>query len=132
MEQKAMQPRPVLTPLAPAAIGPYAQGVVTGRFVFCSGQLGLDPATGELAAEGVAGETRQALQNLAAVLNAAGSSLASVVKTTVFVTDLATFKEMNAVYATFFPSAPPARSTAQVAALPRGAHVEIEAVAMLK
>ncbi len=115
---------------APAAIGPYSQAISTDSFVFCSGQLGLDPATGQLVTGGIAAETQQALINLTAVLAAAGSSLSKVVKTTIFVTDLGQFSCLNAVYGTFFKESPPARSTVQVAALPRGACVEIEAVAL--
>jgi 2-iminobutanoate/2-iminopropanoate deaminase len=120
----------VATAKAPAAIGPYSQAIHTEGVVFCSGQLGIDPATGRLAAGGVAGETRQALTNLAAVLDAVGASLKDVVKTTVFMTDLGQFQAMNEVYGSFFAANPPARSTVQVAALPRGAVVEIEAVAL--
>ena len=115
---------------APAAVGPYSQAVLTGDLVFCSGQIALDPATGILVTGGVGAETERVLKNLAAVLEAAGSSLSAVVKTTVFMTDLAGFKTMNDVYATFFRGAAPARSTVHVAALPRGASVEIEAVAI--
>lgn len=120
----------VATPLAPAAVGPYSQAISSGSLVFCSGQLGLEPATGQLVSGGVAAETDRVLRNLAAVLNAAGASMGTVVKTTVFMTDLAAFKAMNDVYATHFTDQPPARSTVQVAALPRGACVEIEAVAV--
>lgn len=118
------------TDQAPAAIGPYSQGIRAGDWVFCSGQLGLDPATGQLAAETVEGQTRRALQNLSAVLAAAGADLAHVVKTIVFLTDMEHFKAMNAVYAEFFGDAPPARSTVAVKALPLGALVEIEAIAL--
>jgi 2-iminobutanoate/2-iminopropanoate deaminase len=97
--------------------------------VYTAGQVGLDPQTGELVPGGIEGQTRQALSNLAAVLEAAGTSLARVVKTTVFLQDMGEFAAMNAVYAEFFPANPPARSTVQVAALPRGARVEIECVA---
>lgn len=115
---------------APAAVGPYSQAVAAGGFVFCSGQIALEPATGNLVAGGVPAETERVLQNLSAVLQAAGSSLQDVVKTTVFMTDLGAFKTMNEIYARFFPGAPPSRSTVQVAALPRGACVEIEAIAV--
>jgi 2-iminobutanoate/2-iminopropanoate deaminase len=120
----------VHTETAPAAIGPYSQAVQCGDLVFCSGQIALDPKTGELASGDAAMQTRQALQNLEAVLQAAGSSLAQVVKTTIFLVDLADFGKVNQVYGEFFAAAPPARSTVQVAALPRGAQVEIEAVAV--
>ena len=122
----------VATDAAPAAIGPYSQGVVAGGFFFSAGQIPLDPATGELVAGGIAEQTEQVLRNLAAVLEAAGSSLDSVVKTTVFLADISDFAEMNAVYGRFFTGQPPARSTVQAARLPRDARVEIEAVAMLK
>ncbi len=125
-----MEREKVYSDQAPAAIGPYSQGIRAGDWVFCSGQLGLDPTTGQLAAETVEGQTRRALQNLAAVLAAAGTDLAHVVKTTVFLTDMEHFKAMNAVYAEFFGETPPARSTVAVKALPLGALVEIEAVAV--
>jgi 2-iminobutanoate/2-iminopropanoate deaminase len=116
---------------APAAIGPYSQAIVAGGFVFCSGQIPLDPATGELVTGGVAAETRRVLDNVRAVLDAAGSSLDAVVKTTVFLADMADFAAMNAVYAEYFRAPAPARSTVQAAALPRAARVEIEVVALL-
>lgn len=114
---------------APPAIGPYTQAVRAGQFIYTSGQLGLHPQTGELA-EGIQNQTRQVLLNLTAVLEAADAGLAQVVKTTVFMTDLGEFAQMNAVYAEFFPQLPPARSTVQVTALPKGARVEIECVAL--
>jgi 2-iminobutanoate/2-iminopropanoate deaminase len=122
----------VQTTNAPAAIGPYSQAVQACELIFCSGQLGLDPATGEFAAGDVQGQTHRALQNLQAVLEAAGSDLAHVAKTTVFLADMADFKAMNEVYATFFPEKPPARSTVAVKELPRGGLVEIEAVGVKK
>lgn len=112
------------------AIGPYSVAVKAGHFIYCSGQLGLDPSTGELVPGGVEAETRQALVNLTTVLEAAGTTLDRVVKTTVFLRDMNDFARMNAVYGEFFQSDPPARSTFQVAALPRGGAVEIEAVAL--
>ncbi|MCK4741494.1 MAG: Rid family detoxifying hydrolase [Anaerolineales bacterium] len=115
---------------APKAIGPYSVAIRTENFIFASGSLGVDPATGEFAAGGVEGQTRQALKNLAEVLKAGGSSLEKVVKTTVFLQDMAEFALMNAVYAEFFPREAPARSTVEVAALPKGAAVEIEAIAL--
>ncbi len=115
---------------APAAIGPYSQAVQACELVFCSGQLGLNPATGEFAASDVQGQTCRALENLKAVLEAAGSDLAHVAKTTVFLADMADFKVMNEVYGMFFPENPPARSTVAVKALPRGGLVEIEAIAV--
>lgn len=112
------------------AIGPYSVGMKAGHFVFCSGQLGMDQATGNLVEGGVEAETRQALINLSMILEAAGSSLDRVVKTTVFLRDMADFQRMNAVYAEFFQDTPPARSTIQVG-LPRNGAVEIEAIALL-
>jgi 2-iminobutanoate/2-iminopropanoate deaminase len=114
---------------APAAIGPYSQAIATDGFVFTSGQLGLDPATGELV-PGVEAQAERALQSLAAVLDAAGLGFADVVKTTIFLVDMADFAAVNAVYAGHMPSPPPARSTVQVAALPKGGLVEIEAIAV--
>jgi 2-iminobutanoate/2-iminopropanoate deaminase len=113
---------------APAAIGPYSQAIVAGELVFCSGQLGLDPATGELVT-GVEAQAERALRNLTAVLAAAGATWGEVVKTTVFLADIADFTAVNAVYATFMPDPPPARSTFAVGALPKGGRIEIEAVA---
>jgi 2-iminobutanoate/2-iminopropanoate deaminase len=120
----------IATSGAPAAVGPYSQGIDTGGLVFCSGQVGLDPATGDLVAGGLEAQTDRALRNLAAVLDAAGLGLGDVVKTTCFLADIADFQKFNAVYAGFWPDPPPARSTFQVAALPRGAQVEIEAIAV--
>jgi len=117
---------------APKAIGPYSVAIRTGDLVFTSGQLGLDPATGSLVPGGIEAETRQALTNLHHVLADAGSGLEQVVKTIVFLKDMAEFTKMNAVYAEFFAENPPARSTIQVAALPKGGTVEIEAVAILQ
>jgi len=117
---------------APKAIGPYSVAIRIGDLVFTSGQIGLDPGTGVLVPGGVEAETRQALTNLAHVLADAGSGLSRVVKTTVFLRDMADFAAMNAVYAEFFPENPPARSTVAVAALPKGAAVEIEAIACLQ
>jgi 2-iminobutanoate/2-iminopropanoate deaminase len=118
------------SPDAPPALGPYSQAIATGPFLFCSGQVPLQAATGELVSQDVAEQTKQALLNLGAVLKSAGLSYASVVKTTVFLTDLTRFADMNAVYAQFFQDAPPARSTIEVSGLPRGAKVEIEAIAV--
>jgi 2-iminobutanoate/2-iminopropanoate deaminase len=117
---------------APKAIGPYSVAICTGDLVFTSGQLGLDPATGSLVPGGIEAETRQVLTNLHHVLADAGSGLEQVVKTIVFLKDMADFAKMNAVYAEFFTDNPPARSTIQAAALPKGGTVEIEAVAILK
>lgn len=117
------------TESAPAAIGPYSQAVRAGGYLFCSGQIPLDPATGKLVAGGIAEQTERVLRNLEQVLAAGGATLRSVVKTTVYLTDLSDFPEMNAVYGTFFPADPPARATVEVSKLPAGARVEIEAVA---
>ena len=119
----------ITTDKAPKALGPYTVANRFGDLVFTAGQVGLDPATNEIVAGGVEAETRQVLTNLKHVLEAAGSSLDQVLKTTVFLRDMGEFAKMNAVYAEFFPQGFPARSTVQVAALPRGAAVEIEAVA---
>ena len=117
---------------APAAIGPYSQAIRMGNLVFASGQIPLHPQTGEIVGETAAEQARQVLQNLQAVLQAAGASLQQVVKTTIFLTDLSQFAAVNAVYAEFFPENLPARSTVQVAALPRGVQVEIEAIAIVQ
>jgi 2-iminobutanoate/2-iminopropanoate deaminase len=118
------------SPDAPPALGPYSQAIGAGPFLFCSGQVPLVAATGELVSRDVAEQTKQALLNLGAVLKSAGLSYANIVKTTVFLTDLSRFADMNAVYATFFPDNPPARSTVEVSGLPKGAKVEIEAIAV--
>ena len=120
----------ITTAAAPKAIGPYSVGVRAGNLVFTAGQLGIDPATGDLVPGGVEAETRQAFLNLQAILTAAGVSLEQVVKTTVFLRDMADFAKMNAVYAQFFTQNFPARSTVQVAALPKNGAVEIEAIAI--
>jgi len=122
----------IATAKAPAAIGPYSQAVRAGDFVFTAGQIPLDPVTGKLVEGNIETQTRQVLANLSAVLQAAGTSLANAVKTTVFLADMGDFKAMNGVYAEFFPAAPPARSTVQVAVLPMGARIEIEVVAIVK
>jgi len=121
----------VFTPNAPRAIGPYSQAVRADGLVFTAGQIGLDPSTMEMVAGGVEEQTRQVLTNLKSVLEAAGSSLGRVVKTTVFLTDMANFAAMNAIYAEFYPDEPPARSAVAAAGLPKGALVEIEAVALV-
>jgi 2-iminobutanoate/2-iminopropanoate deaminase len=120
----------IVAPKAPKALGPYSAAIETDGFLFCSGQTGIDPATGELVSPDLEAQTRQVLTNLKNVLEAAGSSLDKVVKTTVFLRDMADFPKMNAIYAEFFPSNPPARSTIAVAGLPKGGVVEIEAVAV--
>jgi len=117
---------------APKALGPYSVANRVGDWIFAAGQLGLDPATGELAQGGIEAETRQSLTNLKHVLEAAGSSMENVVKTTVFLRDINDFAAMNGVYAQFFTANFPARSAVQVAALPKGAAVEIEVVAFAK
>ncbi len=124
-----MNMQAVRTDQAPAAIGPYSQCIRVGDLVFTSGQIPLDPGSGELVSGDVARQTERVMENLRAVLRAGGSSLEQVVKTTLFLVDLADFGEVNRVYATFFADWLPARSTVQVAALPRGARVEIEAIA---
>ena len=120
----------VATSLAPAALGPYSQAIKTDTLLFCSGQLGLDPETGNLVEGGVEAQAQQALANLRAVLEAGGSSMARVVKTVIFLADMADFAAVNAVYAQEFLNAPPARSTVQVAGLPKGGLVEIEVIAL--
>ena len=114
---------------APAAIGPYSQAISSTEFVFCSGQLGLDPATGELVEGGVEAQAERALRNLTAVLDAAGMTFGDVVKTTVFLARIEDFAAVNGIYAAFMPEPPPARSTFAVGALPKGGLVEIEAIA---
>jgi len=113
---------------APGAIGPYSQAIRSGDMVFCSGQLGIEPVSGELV-EGVEAQAERALRNLQSVLDAAGLGFDDVVKTTIFLADIGDFAAVNAVYARFMPDPPPARSTVQVAALPKGGLVEIEAIA---
>jgi len=121
--------RVVASGAAPAPIGPYSQAIDTGALVFCAGQIGLDPTTGKLVTGGTAAEAERAIQNLAAVLASIGLGLGDVVKTTVFLVDLADGPAVTEVYASRFPTPYPARSTVQVAALPAGARVEIEAIA---
>lgn len=122
---------PVKTSNAPAALGPYSQAIKAGGVVYTSGQIAIDPATGEFIGGDIAEQTDRVLKNVAAVLEAAGSSLDRVVKTLVFLADMDDFAAMNEVYGRFFPEAPPARSTVQAARLPRDARVEIEAVALV-
>lgn len=121
----------VSTENAPGAIGPYSQAVITGNLVFCSGQIPINPATGEFVSDDVAEQTVQVLKNLTAVLEAAGSGLAKVVKTTVFLADMNDFAAMNDVYARYFSENKPARATVQAARLPRDARVEIECIALV-
>ena len=120
----------ISTQSAPAAVGPYSQAVRTEQFLFLSGQLGLDPATGKLR-DGLEAQTRQILSNLRAVLDAGSSSMEQIVKTTIFLTDMSHFATVNSIYAEAFSGEPPARSTVQVAALPLGGLVEIEAIALV-
>ena len=122
----------IVSDKAPKAIGPYSIAVQTGQMVYTAGQIGLDPATGEIVPGGIEAETRQVLTNLKNVLEASGSSLGDVVKTTVFLRDMADFAKMNAIYGEFFNQQPPARTTVAVAGLPKGGAVEIEAVAALR
>ena len=128
-----MERKVIATASAPAAIGPYSQAIRAGGLLFCSGQIPLDPGTGQLVGEGdVRDQTRRVMQNLGAVLEAGGASFATVVKTTIFLTDLTDFAAVNEVYAESFAGAlPPARATVEVSALPRGAKVEIEAIALV-
>ena len=116
---------------APAAIGPYSQAIRAGEFLFVSGQIPLDPATGTLVGGGIADQTHRVLQNLGAILRAAGGSFDRVVKTTVYLQDMAEFAAMNEIYGTYFPSPAPARATVQVARLPRDVKVEIDLIAYL-
>lgn len=126
-----MQREIISTSAAPAAIGPYSQGVRVGRMVYTAGQIGIDPAVGKLIEGDAVAQTERVILNLQAILRAAGADLSQVVKTTVFLLDMGDFAAMNGVYARFFSDDPPARSTVQVAALPLGARVEIEAIALL-
>jgi 2-iminobutanoate/2-iminopropanoate deaminase len=121
----------IVSDKAPKALGPYSVAIRAGNLVFASGQLGLDPVSNELVPGGVEAETRQSLTNLSNVLQAAGTSLENAVKTIVFLRDMGDFSKMNAVYGEFFPQNPPARSTIQAAALPRGGAVEIEVMAII-
>ncbi len=127
-----MERTQIRTTEAPAAIGPYSQAIRCGQFVYASGQIALDPASGELVGADVQAQTQRVLQNVQAVLASAGTSLANVVKTTVFLTSMSDFQAMNAVYATYFSGVAPARSTVAVAELPRNALVEIECIALVE
>ncbi len=124
-------PESVTAPDAPAAVGPYVHAVKSAGLLFCSGQIPLDPRTGELNSASAAEQTGRCLENLAAVCNAAGTTLGSAVKITIYLTDMSSFAAVNEVYGSFFESDPPARVTVGVAALPRGAKVEIDAVVAL-
>lgn len=121
----------ISTSHAPAAVGPYSQAVRVGNFIYSAGQIPLVPETGKLVEGDIKAQTQQVMQNLSHVLQAAGSNLGNVVKTTIFITDMADFAAINEVYGSFFTDAPPARSTVQVAALPLGANVEIDVVALV-
>ena len=123
-----MNPTIVATTKAPAAIGPYSQGVATDALLFVSGQLPIDPATGKLIDGAIGAKTKRILENITAIAESAGTSLQRAVKTTVFLTDLSEFAAMNEAYGTFFATNPPARSTVQVAALPLGSNIEIECI----
>jgi 2-iminobutanoate/2-iminopropanoate deaminase len=124
--------KPVQTDLAPAAIGPYSQAIVIDKLVFTSGQIPLDPKSGELVRGSIAEETTRVMDNLGAVLEAAGAGFDTVLKTTIFLTDMGDFAAVNEVYGARFTETKPARSTVQVAALPKGARVEVEAVARVR
>lgn len=126
-----MERTKISTTNAPAAIGPYSQAIRSGQFIYTSGQIALDPGSGELVGEDVQAQTHQVLRNMQAVLSSAGTSLANVVKTTVFLVSMSDFQAMNAVYASYFSEPAPARSTIAVAELPRKALVEIECVALI-
>ncbi len=120
----------ILTSDAPAPIGPYSQAIKSGNMLFCSGQIPLDPKTGQMNNASIEEETRQVLRNLSAVVSSGGATLGDVVKTTIFLTDLGNFATVNAIYDEFFGASKPARSTVQVSALPKGANVEIECIAI--
>ena len=123
--------RAIVTEAAPAAVGPYSQGIVCGNLLFVSGQLPIDPSSGELVAGSIEEKTRQVLSNLRAIAEAAGASLEDVVKTTVFLKDMNDFAAMNGVFAEYFPNTPPARAAVQVAALPKDVDIEIEAIVLM-
>lgn len=126
-----MEKEIISTDKAPAAVGPYSQGVKVGHFVFTAGQVAIDPAAGQIIAQDVAGQTHQVMKNLREVLRQAGADLDKIVKTTVFLQSMGDFAAMNAVYGGYFGDQPPARSTVEVGKLPLGALVEIEAIALL-
>jgi len=120
----------ISTSEAPAAIGSYSQAVRSGNFLFCSGQIPLDPKSGQIVSGGIAARTRRVLDNIGAVLKAEGLTFENIVKTTIFLTDLGAFQTVNETYSSYFKQQPPARSTVQVSALPKGANVEIEVIAV--
>jgi 2-iminobutanoate/2-iminopropanoate deaminase len=120
----------ISTSEAPAAVGPYSQAVRIGSTVYCAGQIPLNPKSGQIVSKDISEQTRRVLDNISAILKAEGLSFENIVKTTIFLTDLADFQTVNEIYASYFKQAPPARSTVQVAALPKGARIEIEAIAV--
>jgi len=127
-----MDKQVISTPQAPSAIGPYSQAIRAGNFLFVSGQISIDPSTGKLIDDKtVQGQTRRVLQNLIAIVEAAGGSAQNIVKTTVFLRDMGDFAEMNAVYSSFFSASPPARSTVEAARLPRDVSIEIDCIAVI-
>ena len=121
----------ISTPEAPAAIGPYSQAVRVGSTIYCAGQIPLDPKSGQIVSQDISEQTRRVLENIGAVLRSEGLTFENIVKTTIFLTDLADFQTVNEIYASYFKKEPPARSTVQVPALPKGARVEIEAIAVI-
>ena len=121
----------VSTQDAPAAIGPYSQAIRAGTMMFCSGQIPLDPKTGQIVSGGIDAQTTRVCENITAVLKAEGLSFANIVKTTIFLTDLGDFQTVNEIYGSYFTQQPPARSTVQVPALPKGANIEIEVIAVV-
>jgi 2-iminobutanoate/2-iminopropanoate deaminase len=121
----------ISTSEAPAAVGPYSQAVRAGAMVFCAGQIPLDPKTAQIVSQDIGEQTRRVLDNITAVLKAGGLTFENIIKTTIFLTDLGDFQTVNEIYASYFKQQPPARSTVQVSALPKGARVEIEAIAMV-
>jgi 2-iminobutanoate/2-iminopropanoate deaminase len=125
-----MLKRQIQTSAAPAAIGPYSQAIQIGDFIFCSGQIPLDPQSGNMVAGGIVEQTHQVMANIGAVLHASGRDFSCVVKTTIYLTDLADFATVNEIYGSFFDDVPPARACVQVAALPKGAAIEIELIAV--
>jgi 2-iminobutanoate/2-iminopropanoate deaminase len=120
----------ISTSEAPAALGPYSQAVRIGSTIYCAGQIPVDPKSGQIVSKDISEQTRRVLDNISAILKAEGLSFENIVKTTIFLTDLADFQTVNEIYASYFKQAPPARSTVQVAALPKGARIEIEAIAV--
>ena len=120
----------ISTPDAPAAIGPYSQAIRAGTMMFCSGQIPLDPKTAQIVSGGIDAQTKRVLENITALLKAEGLTFANIVKTTIFLTDLGDFQTVNEIYGSYFKQDPPARSTVQVSALPKGANIEIEVIAV--